>query len=73
MFLFQKTPFASSNEKVELSKFYREWQAAPPLQEFIELPPLEELDLTKQLETFESDLNEYDSIVQSLCQSPNNN
>lgn len=68
-----KTPFASTNEKSELGKFYREWQSAPPLQAFIDLPPLEELDLTKQLETFESDLNEYDTLVQSLCQSPNNN
>lgn len=72
--LFQKTPFATSTEKVELSRIYREWQAAPPLQEFVDLQPLETLELTKQLESFESDLTQYDSIVQSFCQtSPNNN
>ncbi|CAG9865269.1 unnamed protein product [Phyllotreta striolata] len=65
-----KTPFASTNEKSELGKFYREWQAAPPLQTFVEeLSPLDELDVTKQLETFESDLNEFDTVVQSLCRS----
>ncbi|CAH0545947.1 unnamed protein product [Brassicogethes aeneus] len=68
-----KTPFTSTNANTELGKFYRECQTAPPLMEFAELPPLAELDVTKQLETFESDLNEYDNIVQSLCQSPNNN
>lgn len=69
-FLFQKTPFASTNEKSELGKFYREWQTAPPLQTFVdEMSPLDELDVTKQLETFESDLNEFDNVVQSLCQS----
>ncbi|CAH1100657.1 unnamed protein product [Psylliodes chrysocephalus] len=65
-----KTPFASTNEKSELGKFYREWQTAPPLQTFVdEMSPLDELDVTKQLETFESDLNEFDNVVQSLCQS----
>nr|CAH7753349.1 unnamed protein product [Callosobruchus chinensis] len=68
-----RTPFASVNENSELGRFYREWQTAPPLQAFIDLPPLEEIDVTKQLETFESEVNEYNTIVQSLCQSPNNN
>ncbi|KAG5882661.1 hypothetical protein JTB14_024470 [Gonioctena quinquepunctata] len=68
-----KTPFANSNEKSELGKFYREWQSAPPLQAFVNLSPPEELDVAKQLETFESDLSQYDTLVQSLCSSPNNN
>lgn len=70
-----KTPFAKpSGEKFELTKFFREWQQAPLLETFKELPPIEVTDLQKQLETFESDLNEFDSIVQTLCQnSPNNN
>ncbi|XP_049819631.1 autophagy-related protein 13 homolog isoform X2 [Aethina tumida] len=68
-----KTPFASTNASGELGKFYREWQTAPPLLEFTEIPPLAELDVTKQLESFESNLDQYDSLVQSLCQSPNNN
>ncbi|CAH1121921.1 unnamed protein product [Ceutorhynchus assimilis] len=70
-----KTPFAKpSGEKFELTRFFREWQQAPLLETFKELPPIEATDLQKQLETFESDLNEFDSIVQTLCQSsPNNN
>ncbi|XP_060535666.1 autophagy-related protein 13 homolog isoform X2 [Cylas formicarius] len=70
-----KTPFAKpSGEKFELDKFFRECQQAPLLETFKDLPPLEGQDLQKQLDTFESDLNEFDSIVQTLCQtSPNNN
>ncbi|XP_050301791.1 autophagy-related protein 13 homolog isoform X2 [Anthonomus grandis grandis] len=70
-----KTPFAKpAGEKLELTQFFREWQQAPLLETFKELPPIEATDLQKQLETFESDLNEFDSIVQTLCQnSPNNN
>uniref|UniRef100_A0AAR5PH04 Autophagy-related protein 13 n=1 Tax=Dendroctonus ponderosae TaxID=77166 RepID=A0AAR5PH04_DENPD len=70
-----RTPFAKpSGEKSELTKFFKEWQQAPLLETFKELPPIEATDLQKQLETFESDLNEFDSIVQTLCQSsPNNN
>lgn len=73
--MFQKTPFAEINSKSELGKFYREWQHAPPLQTFADLPSLAEQvqDLTKQLETFESNIQEYDNIIQTLCQSPNNN
>ncbi|CAG9818589.1 unnamed protein product [Phaedon cochleariae] len=67
-----KTPFANTNEKSELGKFYREWQSAPPLQAFVDVTPPEELDVAKQLATFESSLNEYDSVVQSLCSSVNN-
>lgn len=55
--------------------FYREWQSAPPLQTFVDVPTLAEQvqDLTQQLESFESDMHEYDTLLQSLCQSPNNN
>ncbi|KAJ8985111.1 hypothetical protein NQ317_012761 [Molorchus minor] len=48
-------------------------RAPLPLQTFVDIPPLEDLDLTKQLEIFESDLKQYDTFLQSLCQSPNNN
>ncbi|KAL1517296.1 hypothetical protein ABEB36_001078 [Hypothenemus hampei] len=70
-----KTPFAKPpGEKFELTKFFREWQQAPSLETFKDVPPVDATDLQKQLETFESDLNEFDSIVQTLCQnSPNNN
>ncbi|KAF5282389.1 hypothetical protein FQA39_LY17586 [Lamprigera yunnana] len=70
-----KTPFASKNANAELGTFYREWQAAPPLQAFTNIPTLAEQvqDLTKQLENFESDMNKYDHMLMSLCQSPNNN
>lgn len=73
--VLQKTPFAKPpSEKFELTQFFREWQQAPPLETFKELHPVEATDLQKQLETFESDLNEFDSIMQTLCQnSPNNN
>ncbi|KAK9754774.1 Autophagy-related protein 13 [Popillia japonica] len=69
-----KTPFASVNANSELSMFYQEWQAAPPLKTFNEVPTLAEQDLAKQLETFESDMQTYDDVLKSLCsQSPNNN
>ena len=70
-----KTPFASKNANTELGLFYREWQTAPPLQAFTNIPTLAEQvqDLTKQLESFESDMNKYDDMLMSLCQSPNNN
>ncbi|XP_031348215.1 autophagy-related protein 13 homolog isoform X2 [Photinus pyralis] len=70
-----KTPFASKNVNAELGMFYREWQTAPPLQAFTNIPTLAEQvqDLTKQLENFESDMNKYDDMLLSLCHSPNNN
>ncbi|XP_076272194.1 autophagy-related 13 [Rhynchophorus ferrugineus] len=70
-----KTPFAKpSGEKIELTKFFREWQQAPLLETFKDLPPVQVTDLQKQLETYESDMQEFDSIVSSFCQgSPNNN
>lgn len=73
--MLQKTPFASTNANSELGMFYKEWQSAPPLQAFVDVPTLAEQvqDLTKQLESFESDMREYEDVLQSLCQSPNNN
>lgn len=55
--------------------FYREWQSAPPLQAFTNIPTLAEQvqDLTKQLENFESDMNKYDDMLLSLGHSSNNN
>ncbi|XP_072381264.1 autophagy-related protein 13 homolog isoform X2 [Diabrotica undecimpunctata] len=68
-----KTPFASTSEKTELGKFYREWQRAPQLQVFDEIPPLDESIINRQLETLEFDSTEYDTMVQSICQSSTNN
>lgn len=74
-FLSQKTPFANTTTNSELGMFYREWQTAPPLKTFTDLPPLSEQvqDLSKQLENYESDMKQYDDVLQSLIQSPNNN
>ncbi|XP_017777037.1 PREDICTED: autophagy-related protein 13 homolog isoform X2 [Nicrophorus vespilloides] len=70
-----KTPFATSNGNSELGKIYREWQTAPPLKTFSEIPPLSDQvpDLTKQLERYETAMKTYDDMVQALCESPNNN
>lgn len=71
----QKTPFASSTANSELGEIYREWKEAPPLQTFNDMPPLVDQvpDLTQQLENYESDMRTYEDVLQSLCQSPNNN
>lgn len=69
----------------DLAKFYRECFNAPPLQQFSEIdssssaeeqqggsvPVRNESidDLTQQLEKFETSLNDYDTLVTSLCQS----
>ncbi|XP_022195091.1 autophagy-related protein 13 homolog isoform X2 [Nilaparvata lugens] len=70
-----KTPFAGSNANTDLGVFYRECQSAPPLQGFQEEPTVAEQvgDLTKQLELFETSLQEYDNVITSLCKSDNNN
>ncbi|XP_065160382.1 autophagy-related protein 13 homolog isoform X2 [Atheta coriaria] len=70
-----KTPFASSTANSELGEIYREWKEAPPLQTFNDMPPLVDQvpDLTQQLENYESDMRTYEDVLQSLCQSPNNN
>jgi len=71
-----KTPFASSNANTDLGLFYRECQSAPPLQTFSEepVPVVEQIgDLTKQLEEFETSLQEYDNIISSFCHGENNN
>lgn len=72
--LFQKTPFAGSNANTDLGLFYRECQSAPPLQTFTEDSAAEQIgDLTKQLEAFETSLQEYDNIISSFCYGENNN
>ncbi|KAL1517298.1 hypothetical protein ABEB36_001080 [Hypothenemus hampei] len=70
-----KTPFAKpTGEKFELTKFFRECQQAPPqLEGFQDTPTINATDLQTQLETFESRLNEFDSLVQMLCQHSINN
>ncbi|XP_015123875.1 autophagy-related protein 13 homolog [Diachasma alloeum] len=70
-----KTPFAGTNTNSDLGAFYRECQSAPQLQAFTEERTLGEQvgDLTKQLETFETNMHKYEDILTSLCQSENNN
>lgn len=72
-----KTPFAGSNANTDLGLFYRECQSAPPLHTFSsdgEPSVAEQVgDLTKQLEAFETSLQEYDNIISSFCQVDNNN
>lgn len=72
---FQKTPFANPTTNTELSQFIREWQAAPPLKTFTEVPTIAEQvqDLSKQLETYELDMYKFEDVLQSICESPNNN
>lgn len=73
--LLQKTPFAVTNTNSDVGAFYRECQSAPQLQAFTEERTLAEQlgDLTKQLETFETNMQHYEDILSSLCQTENNN
>ncbi|XP_014472650.1 PREDICTED: autophagy-related protein 13 homolog isoform X2 [Dinoponera quadriceps] len=70
-----KTPFAVTNTNSDLGAFYRECQSAPQLQAFMEERTLAEQvgDLTKQLETFETNMQHYEDVLSSLCQTENNN
>lgn len=70
-----KTPFAGTNTNSDLGTFYRECQSAPQLQAFTEERTLAEQvgDLTQQLETFETNMHQYEDILSSLCQTENNN
>ncbi|XP_034943625.1 autophagy-related protein 13 homolog [Chelonus insularis] len=70
-----KTPFAGTNSNSDLGAFYRECQSAPPLQAFNEEKTLAEQvgDLTKQLETFELNIQKYGDILSTLCHAENNN
>lgn len=71
----QKTPFAGGNSNSELGAFYRECQSAPQLKTFSEQPTLAEQvgDISKTLEAFETSMQEYDEMLNSLCLSDNNN
>lgn len=75
LLLLQKTPFAVTNTNSDVGAFYRDCQSAPQLQAFMEERTLAEQlgDLTKQLETFETNMQRYEDILSSLCQSENNN
>ena len=75
IFRFQKTPFSRTNSNSDLGVFYRECQSAPQLQDSTEeLTLAEQLgDLTKQLETFETNMHLYQDLLSSLYQSENNN
>lgn len=70
-----KTPFAGTNTNSDLGVFYRECQSAPQLQAFTEELTLAEQvgDLTKQLETFETNMQRYEDLLSSLYQTENNN
>ncbi|KDR12447.1 autophagy-related protein 13 homolog isoform X2 [Zootermopsis nevadensis] len=70
-----KTPFATTNANSELGAFYLECQSAPQLKTFSEQPTLAEQvgDITKTLEAFETSMQEYDEMLNSLCLSDNNN
>lgn len=70
-----KTPFAGTNSNSDLGAFYRECQSAPQLQAFSEERTLADQvgDLTKQLETFETNMHKYEDILTSLCQTDSNN
>ncbi|XP_053970878.1 autophagy-related protein 13 homolog isoform X2 [Hylaeus anthracinus] len=70
-----KTPFAVTNTNSDLGAFYRECQSAPQLQAFVKEETLGEQieDLTKQLETFETNGRWYEDILSSLCHTENNN
>ncbi|KAG5678256.1 hypothetical protein PVAND_007948 [Polypedilum vanderplanki] len=76
-------PFANQSPIGDLAKFYRECFNAPALESFAlenAEPVFEEVeddeavnDLTKQLEQFETSLNEFDGLITSLCESENHN
>ncbi|GLH12112.1 Autophagy-related protein 13 homolog [Gryllus bimaculatus] len=70
-----KTPFAGNNANSDLGAFYRDCQSAPQLKTFSEQPTLAEQveDITKTLEAFESNMREYDDMLNSLCLNENNN
>ncbi|XP_018049910.1 PREDICTED: autophagy-related protein 13 homolog isoform X3 [Atta colombica] len=70
-----KTPFAVTNTNSDVGAFYRECQSAPQLQAFMEERTLAEQlgDLTKQLETFETNMQHYEDILSSLYHTENNN
>jgi autophagy-related protein 13 len=74
----QPFPFANQSPIGDLAKFYRDCFHAPPLESFIDVDPMfEEVedetvdDLTRQLEQFETSLNEFDGLITSLCESEN--
>lgn len=78
---FQQFPFANQSPIGDLAKFYRECFNAPPLESFDADQTFDVVeddddtvdDLTKQLEQFETSLNEFDGLITSLCESENQN
>lgn len=77
----QPFPFANQSPIGDLAKFYRDCFHAPPLESFTidGEPTFEDVedetvdDLTRQLEQFETSLNEYDGLITSLCVSESQN
>jgi autophagy-related protein 13 len=76
----QQFPFATQSPIGDLAKFYRECFNAPTLESFTlenAEPVFEDVedeavcDLTKQLEQFETSLNDFDGLITSLCESEN--
>ncbi|KAJ3661417.1 hypothetical protein Zmor_005812 [Zophobas morio] len=64
-------PFATRGPMGELMQFYKQCKKSPPLQSPQKNPTPEEI--TKMIEMYESQLPEYDALVQSFCESPDNN
>uniref|UniRef100_T1IPJ1 Autophagy-related protein 13 n=1 Tax=Strigamia maritima TaxID=126957 RepID=T1IPJ1_STRMM len=66
-----KTPFATPDPNNDLSNFYRECQIAPQLDSFRNSPTLADQvnDLSNQLATFEMNMQDFDQLVDSLCNS----
>ncbi|KAL7287501.1 hypothetical protein TKK_0018335 [Trichogramma kaykai] len=69
-------PFNTQNSvETDLATFYKDCQCAPQLQAFSEEQTVAEQvgDLTKQLEAFETNMQQYADLLKSLNKSENNN
>ncbi|EEZ99590.2 autophagy-related protein 13 homolog isoform X1 [Tribolium castaneum] len=64
-------PFANRGPMGELMQFYKQCKKSPPLQSPQKNPTPEEI--TEMIKMYESQLPEYDALVQSFCESPDNN
>nr|AIH07030.1 Atg13 [Tenebrio molitor] len=63
-------PFATPGPMGELMDFFRQCKLSPPLQSPQKTPTPAEIN--KMIEMYESQLPEYDAVVQSFCDSPDN-
>lgn len=71
-FFLQKPPFAEYTGNMELSAFFAEWNTAPPLEACLGDQKISDQvgDLTSQLATYETNLEEFDNVVTTLCEDP---